>query len=652
MNDLKGILREKDYHVITSPGELEYLKSENYICVLTPERLLYLLLEIPNFPIRYVFVDEAHKISSKDSRSPYYYKVIDLIDRRKDNTHVIFSSPYVPNPEIYLKLLASRNPEQTNAVAYKFNPVSQIKYIIDLKEKQLSIQNNLDQSFIGLDNSVLENVSDVLSLLHIVGKDKQNIVYCSAKSRTVEYARNYAATLENIVHNPKLQELIDEVAEEVHRSYYLIEVLKKGVAYHIGYLPTGIRRQIEDLYKEGIIKTLFCTSTLVEGVNLPADNLFVTSYRRGRAKMTSIDFNNLIGRVGRIEFNLYGNVFLVVQDDIKKSNYEDYLRKKVHNQELSVITEINEDDRKRIVGALFKEDPEALKKATSKKEGDFRLINGFSQILRWDVINDNNSYVRNQFQTELTAEALKEIQSYQYKDFINDDITIAPDQTSRLADAIKSGLKYPELTSNTVSNYNNIHTFLETLYDIFRWDIYEATSLGVKNSLKKYAVILNEWIHGYGLNKIIHSDLKYMYNNKKKVREIDKYVVYNGSQKHINLIISEILEIIDEIILFRFANYFRQFSKEYVKIFGEDSLKPDWYNFVEYGTIDEDVIYLQKHGITRETAKYLIDYGSRYITTDKEGSLKIFKLALHYAKKSVRDELNDVYYNIPDLFTK
>ena len=90
----------------------------------------------------------------------------------------------------------------------------------------------------------------------------------------------------------------------------------------------------------------------------------------------------------------------------------------------------------------------------------------------------------------------------------------------------------------------------------------------------------------------------------------------------------------------------------YVKIFGEDSLKPDWYDFVEYGTIDEEVIYLQKHGITRETAKYLRDYDFKYLTTDKEGALRIFKSTLQYAKKSVRDELSDVYYNIPTLFTQ
>ena len=46
-----------------------------------------------------------------------------------------------------------------------------------------------------------------------------------------------------------------------------------------------------------MLQKCLTTTTLVEGVNLPADNLFITSYRNGIAQMTPVDFNNLIGRV-------------------------------------------------------------------------------------------------------------------------------------------------------------------------------------------------------------------------------------------------------------------------------------------------------------------------------------------------------------------
>lgn len=81
------------------------------------------------------------------------------------------------------------------------------------------------------------------------------------------------------------------------------------MAYHIGYLPANIRSQIEDLFKNGTIKTIFCTSTLIEGVNLPADNLFITSYKNGLSSMTPIEFKNLVGRVGELNSIYMGTFF-------------------------------------------------------------------------------------------------------------------------------------------------------------------------------------------------------------------------------------------------------------------------------------------------------------------------------------------------------
>jgi len=67
--------------------------------------MLYLLLDSPSIKIDYLFIDEAHKISSRDSRSPFYYKVIDILYKRASKTHKVFSSPNIPNPEVYLKLI-------------------------------------------------------------------------------------------------------------------------------------------------------------------------------------------------------------------------------------------------------------------------------------------------------------------------------------------------------------------------------------------------------------------------------------------------------------------------------------------------------------------------------------------------------------------
>ncbi len=119
----------------------------------------------------------------------------------------------------------------------------------------------------------------------------------------VEYARNLPVSTDE-----KLINLAKDIRNEVHNDCYLADLVMRGVAYHVGYLPGNIRLRIERSFEAGILRTIFCTSTLVEGVNLPVDNIFITSYKNGISNMDEVEFRNLVGRVGRIRYNLYGNV--------------------------------------------------------------------------------------------------------------------------------------------------------------------------------------------------------------------------------------------------------------------------------------------------------------------------------------------------------
>jgi len=143
-----------------------------------------------------------------------------------------------------------------------------------------------------------------------LGEGKKNLIYCNAKAKVVKFAREYAEKLQPL-DDPDLIALADEIREQVHEDYYLAGTVEKGVAYHVGYLPTSIRLRIEELFRkrDGGIHTIFCTSTLLEGVNLPADNLFITDHKNGSYPMSAVEFRNLIGRVGRIQYTLYGNVW-------------------------------------------------------------------------------------------------------------------------------------------------------------------------------------------------------------------------------------------------------------------------------------------------------------------------------------------------------
>ena len=480
IDDLKEMLAEKDYKMINSAGAIALKQKHNFILVMTPERLLYLMTEDRDFELDYLFIDEAHKISSRGSRSPFYYKVIDLAAKRSAGTHIIFSSPNIPNPGVYLNLIPLVDKGQLSEIACAYAPVSQTKYLVDLTANTIRSYNDYSNSF--ADICSFSRTIDLGELISLMNKNSQNIVYCNSTAKAVSYALDYSRKHSSITQiSSELNALIRDIKNEIHGDYFLAETLEKGVAYHIGYLPSDIRMRIEELYKTGDIKTIFCTSTLVEGVNLPADNLFITSYKNGRSYMTPVDFRNLIGRVGRIEFNLYGNVILVKVDERTKNNkFEELLQKEIPNQKLSLASELSEQQKQKIVESLIVGNIELLRYPNDQSTDNYTLMRRFAIILLQDILSSNSkSYVLNEFSNYLNDDIISQIKTaFSTKPQIDDDINISVDQIDNLTAAIARGLKYPELSPDGKFDYSTMIQFLEELCEVFKWEIYEKSTLG------------------------------------------------------------------------------------------------------------------------------------------------------------------------------
>lgn len=105
INDLEDNLKRCNYRVVTAASDIALEENHNFIFVLTPERLLYLLISNPSLEVDYLFVDEARKLSGKNSRGPFYYKAVDMLLQKEKKPHFIFASPNIPNPQVYLRLM-------------------------------------------------------------------------------------------------------------------------------------------------------------------------------------------------------------------------------------------------------------------------------------------------------------------------------------------------------------------------------------------------------------------------------------------------------------------------------------------------------------------------------------------------------------------
>lgn len=655
--DLQDELSNKNYKVVTSGNSLFFKQDNiNYIMVMTPERLLYTLISYPEMSIDYLFIDEAHKLSEPDGRATFYFKVTDMLIERPRKPHVILASPNIPNPEVYLKALPVEQVENPTFLRTTFTPVSQMKYVLDTVSKDFIVFNEHSKRWSPFDKIDSLDPSDTPSSLirDLIDKDKKksNIIYCSGRERAVEMARAYAQTLPYL-ENKVLDDVAKEIKDDIHADYYLADIIKKGVAYHVGYLPLHIRTKIEELYRDRHIKSIFCTSTLIEGVNLPADNLIVLSCRIGsKGNMNQVEFKNLLGRVGRIEYNLYGNVFIIRDSNMAEKTVKDLLSKEMKKQDLALTTILSDSTKQYVINQFLNGDSQ-LNRLPGQKPDEYDLMRKTGLILLRDITKNRHSVVRKQFDHLLDGDKIQTIKmSFELNNNAkakpDDDINVSIDQTQNLINAINNGIEYPQLLEGRVQ-YEDLVDFLIKLRHIFKWDIYEPETLGNGEKYKYYAVILARWMNGYGLALLLKDTIDNVANNNRNISKNFQTIPYDGSQEHKNIVIGDTLQIIENVILFSIANYFLRFSTEYKKLKTNDQpFDNDWYEYVEYGSTNPLTIFFQRNGLTRETADYIRQHQVYVVNTPHGYRLK--KSLLNCGKQSVKDEITDILFNVPELF--
>lgn len=616
----------------------------------------------------YLFVDEAHKLSGKNSRGPFYYKVVDMLLQKEKKPHFIFASPNIPNPQVYLRLMNEAiESSDESKLATTYSPVVQIKFLMDLINNNISVYNERTNHRIQIASIKKSDVTLNDMLLLFEGenlrlppeKRSQTIVYYNGRAKAIAAARSFAESRGILDKNdPELDSLSKDIMQEVHGDYYLASMIKKGVAYHIGYLPASIRTRIEDLFQKGNITIMFCTSTLLEGVNLPADNLFITDNKIFRRKMNPVDFRNLIGRVGRISYNLYGNVFFVSDEkSVSSESYIEMLQEPIPEQELSIESNpqaLKRIEKKYIAEILKSGSSEIPKRREDQSEESYVMMRKFGLILLRDIMEERDSLVHREFSDFLTVEDECQIREKfnNSPTLPDDDINTSVDQTKKLIIAIKNGLEYP--SSKNGFKYDDIIGFFNQLSQIFDWSIYEKSTLGNESKRKWYAVILSQWMEGSGLSYIMQRAIDYHKQHPENFR-VSAYqppTIYNdNSKEHRNVVFADTLEAIENIVLFSISNYFLRFSNEYKKIHGVDEFDNNWYEYVEFGTTNPLTILLQRNGFSRESATFIKKHKNEYVVHDgSTDELRLRLSLLNCGNTSVMTEAASIRFNAPKLF--
>lgn len=591
-----------------------------------------------------------------------------MLLQKEKKPHFIFASPNIPNPQVYLRLMNEAiESSDESKLATTYSPVVQIKFLMDLINNNISVYNERTNHRIQIASIKKSDVTLNDMLLLFEGenlrlppeKRSQTIVYYNGRAKAIAAARSFAESRGILDKNdPELDSLSKDIMQEVHGDYYLASMIKKGVAYHIGYLPASIRTRIEDLFQKGNITIMFCTSTLLEGVNLPADNLFITDNKIFRRKMNPVDFRNLIGRVGRISYNLYGNVFFVSDEkSVSSESYIEMLQEPIPEQELSIESNpqaLKRIEKKYIAEILKSGSSEIPKRREDQSEESYVMMRKFGLILLRDIMEERDSLVHREFSDFLTVEDECQIREKfnNSPTLPDDDINTSVDQTKKLIIAIKNGLEYP--SSKNGFKYDDIIGFFNQLSQIFDWSIYEKSTLGNESKRKWYAVILSQWMEGSGLSYIMQRAIDYHKQHPENFR-VSAYqppTIYNdNSKEHRNVVFADTLEAIENIVLFSISNYFLRFSNEYKKIHGVDEFDNNWYEYVEFGTTNPLTILLQRNGFSRESATFIKKHKNEYVVHDgSTDELRLRLSLLNCGNTSVMTEAASIRFNAPKLF--
>lgn len=127
---------------------------------------------------------------------------------------------------------------------------------------------------------------------------------------------------------PRLEELRDYAAETVHPRYALASCLPAGIAFHHGKVPQHIRLAVEEAFSSLDVRVLTCTTTLMQGVNLPAKNiiarnpnLFIRESEHS-GSLTPYEFANLRGRAGRLLKDFVGRAVVLDESAFREEELD------------------------------------------------------------------------------------------------------------------------------------------------------------------------------------------------------------------------------------------------------------------------------------------------------------------------------------------
>jgi len=652
INQVSEELRENIENIVVKNAFIEdnAESDKKVIYVITPERAIKIInsekgVLLPNL----IFIDEIQNVEDEDGRGNLFEYVYEEFSRI-EKTKIITAGPFISNPNEIFKELFDKD---SKIVDSRLSPVFQLKTIIDINSNHLSLSLYINnKKCLKLENIVeinkIENSFDKnygIGLAKIIDavtkKEEKNLIYAYRGDYAEDWAMKYSESIilsDDEKLEDDLKDLIKYVSTDIHPKYNLIQCLKKRVAFHSSNLSEFARKEIESLFDKGCIKTLFCTSTLLEGVNLPADNLFVVKPTKNNDKLSDFEFGNLIGRAGRIKNTLYGTIYCLSREN-KTEWAEEYYQadytKEVKTSSSRALPELTSNDLKKssteidnkkvknIITSLrnkaLKNDG-SLEKFLEKKEFDDNKKKYFIQQINssikeitipYDIVKLNPN-IDPLLQDKLYKEVIKDVESW----------VISPKSFS-ISKQKREDAEMLEYKDK--SNYWQLYSIIERLDEIFKIS-YESWLNDNLNNVNPSSICYNThmWIQSNSLGKIIKDSIKY-YSSDTRISEKKK--INPNDPIDVNKKIKEVIKITNKVITFNLLRYIKLLVDILENVLNEEQKETYSYTLglasaIELGTKDKLEIKMITSGIPRTIALNLrkVFVSTDYYKNDKENA--------------------------------
>lgn len=171
-------------------------------------------------------------------------------------------------------------------------------------------------------------------------KSYPTIIFCHRRYDTQSRAENFCKYCNNVVNSPEelkenFERMLDRVSLTEEESS-LLNCMIKGIAFHHSGLSPELREFIEDCFREIKLKYLFSTTGLAYGINFPAKSVVLYDLDFWNPRTSKWDkipvymYLQMAGRAGRPGFDKEGYAYVVAKNkDQLEKRVPEYLEGKI-----------------------------------------------------------------------------------------------------------------------------------------------------------------------------------------------------------------------------------------------------------------------------------------------------------------------------------